>query len=702
MSIAPGIQLTKRYQILSKLGEGGFGTTFLAKDLYLPGRRVCVVKQLKSQAADSITWTTAKRLFDTEAQTLDRLGNHPQIPELFAYFEEDRQFYLVEEYIPGQSLTAEIAADRSLKDCENNLIDLLQEILEILEYVHENRVIHRDINPNNIIRRKQDNKLVLIDFGAVKQITQDIIAAKHHKYTISIGTPGYRPSEQANGNPKLSSDIYAVGSIALQILTECPPHTLSLDPKTGELNWDCPEHISSGLKNVLDRMVRYDWRERYQSATEAKEALIDLIDRPKSDLVTIAAAHTNKAKNKPKQKIITSFNTNFFLDEPNIFGSCLSRILILMGLFAVGMTGMASVDRWQNFLSASKFYDRGVSLSREQDYEKALDLYDRAIEVSPNYQQAWKGQADVLHHLQRYDEAKIAYEKAVSLQPSDWQAWLGLAKIRQKLGEEAAAIAAFEKVTALQPNDLENWQTLAQLQLKLGRYRDSLVALQKSLTFQPENPQLWYQKGYALQNLQEYQLALDSYNKSLLIQPKNYQTWYHRGNVLMNLKEYRQAEKSYRKSVTYRPNFYQAWYSRAMAYSYLKDYSRAIYSFDRALKIKSNNSQAWYHRGWANHQLKKYSEAISNYNKAIKYKSNYDRAWYNRGNAYYNLKEYNKAIESYNKAIKIKPNYPQAWYSRGSAFLKLGKLDRARYSYDRALEFNPNYEAAKARKKLLK
>ena len=374
MSIAPGIQLTKRYQILSKLGEGGFGTTFLAKDLHLPGDRVCVVKQLKPQTIDSLTWKTAKRLFDTEAQTLYRLGNHPQIPQLFAYFEEDRQFYLVEEYIEGHSLAREIA-DPTLKNREDRLILLLQEILDLLEYVHHNNVIHRDINPNNIIRRKHDNKLVLIDFGAVKQITNQTIPAKHHLYTISIGTPGYHPSEQANGNPKLSSDVYAVGSIGIQVLTQTSPHTLSLDSKTGEINWNPPKNISSDLIDVLNRMVRYDWRERYQSATEAKKALASLIDRPKASSKTKA-----KAKAKIKPKITTNFDTYYSLDEPNIIRSCLWRILILAVLFAFGMIGMASVDRWQNFMRAAKFYDRGVSLSGDRNYEQALDLYYRALE----------------------------------------------------------------------------------------------------------------------------------------------------------------------------------------------------------------------------------------------------------------------------------------------------------------------------------
>lgn len=117
-------------------------------------------------------------------------------------------------------------------------------------------------------------------------------------------------------------------------------------------------------------MVRYDWRERYQSATEAKKALASLIDRPKASSKTKA-----KAKAKIKPKITTNFDTYYSLDEPNIIRSCLWRILILAVLFAFGMIGMASVDRWQNFMRAAKFYDRGVSLSGDRNYEQALDLY---------------------------------------------------------------------------------------------------------------------------------------------------------------------------------------------------------------------------------------------------------------------------------------------------------------------------------------
>ena len=168
-----GNTLVGRYQIISDLGGGGFGETFVACDTHLPGSPQCVVKKLKPQANDPDTLQTARRLFDTEAQVLYQLGTHDCIPQLLAYFEENQEFYLVQECIEGHDLSQEIIPGKPLT--EDQVICLLQEILGILEFVHQQKVIHRDINPRNIIRRKPDDKLVLIDFGAVKQITTQVI-----------------------------------------------------------------------------------------------------------------------------------------------------------------------------------------------------------------------------------------------------------------------------------------------------------------------------------------------------------------------------------------------------------------------------------------------------------------------------------------------------------------------------------------------
>ncbi|NEP76313.1 MAG: serine/threonine protein kinase, partial [Okeania sp. SIO2G5] len=187
-----------RYSVLKQLSEGAFGHTLLAEDTHLPGNPRCVLKQLKPQVGNRAI-QTSRRLFEQEAQVLYELGNHPQIPQLLAHFEDEEGFYLAQEYIEGRSLSQEI---RSIMPCpEQQVIRLIREILEVLVFVHQQQVIHRDLKPANLIRRKRDGKIVMIDFGAVKTISNQITEEDdtHVTSTVGIGTQGYMPSEQSAG-----------------------------------------------------------------------------------------------------------------------------------------------------------------------------------------------------------------------------------------------------------------------------------------------------------------------------------------------------------------------------------------------------------------------------------------------------------------------------------------------------------------------
>jgi len=271
--------LRNHYQIIKFLGKGGFGHTYLAKDLDLPGHPQCVVKHLKPQNADPALLLIARRLFDAEAQTLYKLGKlHDQIPKLSAHFEENGEFYLVQYFIAGHDLTKELIPGKKLS--ESYTITLLHNILEILAIVHQQKVIHRDIKPDNLMRR-QDGKIVLIDFGAVKEISTIVVNAQGQtSLTIAIGTPGYMPSEQAKGKPRFASDIHAVGMIGIQALTGEHPFNLREDTQTGEVIWRNQAQVSNNLANVLDKMVRDNFSQRYQNAEEALQAILSLLSPP--------------------------------------------------------------------------------------------------------------------------------------------------------------------------------------------------------------------------------------------------------------------------------------------------------------------------------------------------------------------------------------------------------------------------------------
>ncbi|HBE19530.1 MAG TPA: protein kinase [Cyanobacteria bacterium UBA11149] len=695
MTVAIGEIIGGRYQIIRRLGEGGFGTTFVAQDKHLPGDEYCVVKQLKPQANDPATLQIARRLFETEAKILNQLGTHNQIPQLYAYFEEDREFYLVQEFIEGEDLSHEIIPANPLTQLRT--ISLLREILEILEYVHQHNVIHRDINPHNIIRRKSDEKLVLIDFGAVKQISTQIVQSKQTSFTVAIGTPGYQPGEQANGNPRLSSDIYAVGMVGIAAVTGIPPYKIPHDPDSGEIIWQNRANVTAEFAKVLDKMTRYDFRDRYLSAQAALQAVNDIGKNPTST-VLLPAQPSPAIQSKPSP-------------SPPSPGSKQIWSKVAIGIAAASIIGVSGVAiaNWRTSTNAINSYQRGETLFELKRYQDALDAYNRALELKPEYTEALAGQGDALLQLNRSQEAIEAYEKAIQLQPDYATAWKGRGIALDKLQKYEEAINALDEVLKLTPEDWETWTNRGEIQIKLQRFSGAIASFDKVLAIKPDNPSVWYQRGWAYQNLRQYQEAIDSYTKALKYKPDSPQTWYQLGNSQINLQKYLQAAQSYQKATQFQPKFYEAWYSQGNAWRNIGQYEEALAAFDQAVKIKPRTAEAWYNRGGVLHQLQRYEEAVNSYNKAVQYNPNSSQSWYNRGNGLYILKKYQDAIASYKKAVALKPDHYQAWYSLGNAYVNLQQsqnaiaLDVKLYeeaiaAYNQALRYKPDYLQAQAAK----
>jgi CHASE2 domain-containing sensor protein/predicted Ser/Thr protein kinase len=278
-----GQTLAKRYKLTRILGAGGFGQTYLAIDIkqsHQPPHLLnqCVVKQLKPASQDPNFLLVARRLFETEADTLKRLGSHDRIPKLVDYFEEDGEFYLVQEFIDGQSLEDEIKQAGKLSEAE--IISLLKDVLPTLSFIHQHHVVHRDLKPDNLIRRRDKGDIVLIDFGAVKEIRTRLLTGEQTKLTIGIGTQGYTPSEQLSGKPNYSSDLYALGMTAIHALTGRSPTDLPEDFGSLDPRWQDYAQVSPGLAILLSKMTRHYIYQRYSSTNEVLHDLARLEDLP--------------------------------------------------------------------------------------------------------------------------------------------------------------------------------------------------------------------------------------------------------------------------------------------------------------------------------------------------------------------------------------------------------------------------------------
>ncbi|WP_204151161.1 serine/threonine-protein kinase [Leptolyngbya sp. CCY15150] len=267
--------LRGHYRPVQLLGQGGFGRTYLATDQDRLGTR-CVIKQFSPRVQGTRSHQKAVRLFNQEAVRLHELGEHPQIPNLLAYFEQDGYLYLIQQFIKGQNLSQLVRRQGSFS--EPQLREALLDILPVLTFVHDHQVIHRDITPMNILQRQVDNRLVLIDFGVAKQISE----ATDNLTGTRIGTEGYAPLEQfRSGRAYPASDLYSLGATCLYLLTQTRPDSL-YDPLAGRWIWReylvrQEKSISDRLAAVLERMLKDLVTERYQSATEVIQDLTRVV-----------------------------------------------------------------------------------------------------------------------------------------------------------------------------------------------------------------------------------------------------------------------------------------------------------------------------------------------------------------------------------------------------------------------------------------
>ncbi|MGK7908322.1 MAG: protein kinase [Synechococcus sp.] len=281
--------LRGRYRAYKRLGQGGFGTTYLARDLDMPSQPWRAIKQLRVAEASEQVAQLSKELFMREAQVLEKLGEHSQIPTLYAYFGEDNRFYLVQEFVLGTTLSSEIHRNGVMN--EEQVHRILKEVLLILSYVHSKNTVHRDIKPANLIRRKDDDRLVLIDFGAVKQM--GIAGMEEMPSSVTaIRSLGFSPPEQMSGHAVgPASDLYALAATCVNLMT-CKSPNRFFDAKRNCWTWQDAVSLDNRLAEIIERMLHPSMSERYESATAVLRALQESTSSGVGARATVQSSNT--------------------------------------------------------------------------------------------------------------------------------------------------------------------------------------------------------------------------------------------------------------------------------------------------------------------------------------------------------------------------------------------------------------------------
>jgi serine/threonine protein kinase/Flp pilus assembly protein TadD len=748
----PGQIIGERYQIIRELGRGGFGKTYLAQDIKVPGNSKCVIKQLQPRSNRPEVWQDAKQRFAQEAMVQQRLGDHEQIPKLLNYFEENQEFYLIQEFIEGEELQKEVERQPL---SETQVIALLQDVLRILDFVHKTNVIHRDIKPSNLIRRQKDGKFVLIDFGAVKEITTLALDPQGQVFTQTIGTQGFMPQEQIAGKPTYSSDIYALGQTAIYALTGRSP--LEFEEEGDTLpNWQDFSRISPELAAIVKKMTSPKCTERYRSAFEVFQDLQPLQKinqviggryRIKRYLGRKPGIYTYRADNLRRhyQSPCVIKEIKLHDSDPLIIQTAERRFAKELAVLERLSYHPQIPQLWDHFEENEAFYlveeyiagetlAQKLQRDRSLGEEEVVNILKSALEVL-----AFIHQHRVLHRdinpanlmIRSSDEkvvlinfgvlkeiAQLPATRVDSTQPMGTEAYLPPEQIagRATLSSDiyALGLTAIEALTGKKPDRFETnqktgeiiWREEVRVNRRLAKILDKMANL------------------YVGKRYQSADKALNDLNKianlpSTVSRVTRHKDEINEPNELKNnnIDVSPQSRINVNAASTKRENWLKPGYIllavagvavllgsiewffptfRPLYYWYQgrqqlgKNPETALATFDKAVDLQPKNTAVWKGRGDALYRLERFPESLAAYDEAIQLNSDDARAWRGRGDALYRLERFPAALASFNKALQLQPKNAQTLNRKGRALYQLERYQEAVDAQEAALEINPN------------
>lgn len=572
---------------------------------------------------------------------------YENVHKIFDFLVENQQFFVVQEYIQGNSLTEEIST-KILNEIQ--IIELLLEISQNLRKIHQQGLIHGNLKPNNIIRRESDQQLVFVDFTNIND------AVVHRAKNIE-----YIPMEQLHGNPHPGSDIYALGLIIISAVTGLPASQVAGEnsPRhlfTGEIVWrKYNSQVSSKLAKIINKMVHLDYRQRYKNVENIINDLEKII-------------HPS-----PPQRILWNRLNPW-------------KLLLITVLISATITGgyFYFTTPTYNIQKSQTFANQGLDSYQQANYKRAITALNQAIKYNPESSIAYNLLGDAYYRLGNYHKSQINASEAIRLNPQDANALYDRGFALYKLGNFNGAIADFNQAIQLEADNPNYYYGRGLARSKIREIQGAITDFSQAITlnFQLEAAYLERGKIYRKQGL--YLQAIVDFNQVISLNTENFHAYYERGFSQYQIRELKAAIKDVNMVLELEPNLVSAYILRGSIYSDLNENEKALDDFNNALQREPKSNKAYRQRGKFYLDKGQIELATQDLNKAISLASKDAIAYNFRGNIKQEQGKFKAALQDYQRAIRINPEYAKAYYNRGLANMTLGYIPKAIADFEKA------------------
>lgn len=602
-----------RYQIIQVLSAHHAGQTFLAADAHYPGHPRCIVRQLRLPTRNPMTRKFIFSLLRKKVEVLEVLGQHEQVPSTFAAFDFEQSFYVVQEFIPGRSLKEEIVPGQSWSQSE--IVACLKEVLSVLAFAQERGVVHGNLKPSKLIRHQKDNRLVLLDFGAIKNISQNVSSRETAPLLTqeSATTRLYVAPEQSLGQSTFCSDHYSLGMLSIQALSGLPAEELptaqhpSFSQEVLGLLERIP-HLEQGMVSLLARMVHPIPERRYQKATDILTDL-EQIDSPQPSNIPETIQPSIQMSRLTGPSVESESPPRKKVPWTTIGLSSAALLALVLGLVTL---------RLPQYFLARRHVQEAQAIDSSNP-EGAIVQYTQAIDLAPRNTEALSGRSQLYFDLGNTEAALADITQAIEQKPNHPIYIYDRANLRFSVGDIRGAIEDYTQAIQNDPDFVKAYVNRGSARAAWGDDQGAIDDYTQAIKMDPPTEvraAAYLNRCLSYSNTGEQVAALEDCSAAISLRPSHGLAYQNRGLVRRRLGDFQGSLQDYNIAIKIEPDSPDSYYNRGLTRQVMNDIPGAMDDFSKAIAIDPNYVFAIYDRGLLHADLGNVSDALSDLRQA--------------------------------------------------------------------------------------